>query len=326
MSETPREYRTKPRKNILPKLTCGCPGGKANREETTYEEIRDMFLQEKFIAGLPLDQARFIMEREPATAQEALKHALVFESAKQATCSDRERFKKFEPNHNDGASEGKSQEETKSETNSKGGPTATRQFQHSKEEADGTVSAIPVYPVRKVGATTQTRSYGRKTDEPSTPSQILFGNITLQELGRAQRVDPTLARTRKLAASHSTRQGNENQATKPEATYRWRQGILYRVHSREGKAVHQVVVPRAYRQEVLRWAHDTPMAGHLGVRRTKYKVANNYSWPGIFADASRYCKACDICRRVSPRNSVFSRVVVDKGDTPSLTEEISSGT
>ncbi|PVD28080.1 hypothetical protein C0Q70_10661 [Pomacea canaliculata] len=98
-----------------------------------------------------------------------------------------------------------------------------------------------------------------------------------------------------------------------------------RVRSREGKAVHQVVVPKAYRQEVLRLAYDTPMAGYLGVRRTKYKMANDFSWPGIFADARRHCKACDICRRSSPCNSVFSRAVMYKGYTASLTEKINSG-
>ncbi|PVD37207.1 hypothetical protein C0Q70_04202 [Pomacea canaliculata] len=93
-------------------------------------------------------------------------------------------------------------------------------------EADGTVSSIPVYPVRKVGAATLTRPYGRKTDEPSTPPQALLGSITLEEMGRAQRADPTLARIPKLAEGGSTRQEGESRATKPEAIYRCRKGIL----------------------------------------------------------------------------------------------------
>ena len=30
---------------------------------------------------------------------------------------------------------------------------------------------------------------------------------------------------------------------------------------------HQIVVPRAYRSEILNLAHETPMSGHLDVKR-----------------------------------------------------------
>ena len=31
---------------------------------------------------------------------------------------------------------------------------------------------------------------------------------------------------------------------------------------------HQIVVPKSYRQEILRMAHETPLSGHMGVNKT----------------------------------------------------------
>ena len=36
--------------------------------------------------------------------------------------------------------------------------------------------------------------------------------------------------------------------------------------------VNQIVVPRAYRPEILNLAHETPMSGHLGVNKTYHKL------------------------------------------------------
>ena len=35
----------------------------------------------------------------------------------------------------------------------------------------------------------------------------------------------------------------------------------------EWQVVHQIVVPQVYRQEIIKLAYDTPMAGNLGVKR-----------------------------------------------------------
>ena len=43
---------------------------------------------------------------------------------------------------------------------------------------------------------------------------------------------------------------------------------------------HQIVVPRAYRPEILNLAHETPMSGHLGVNKTYHKILNHFFWPG----------------------------------------------
>ena len=37
----------------------------------------------------------------------------------------------------------------------------------------------------------------------------------------------------------------------------------------EWQVVHQIVVPQVYRQEIIKLVYDTPMAGHLGVKKNK---------------------------------------------------------
>jgi len=40
----------------------------------------------------------------------------------------------------------------------------------------------------------------------------------------------------------------------------------------EWQVSHQIVVPTCYRNDVLHLAHDSPLAGHLGVNKTYQRV------------------------------------------------------
>ena len=44
---------------------------------------------------------------------------------------------------------------------------------------------------------------------------------------------------------------------------------------------HQVVLPKLYRNGVLSMAHETPLAGHLGISKTYNKILNHFFWPLI---------------------------------------------
>ena len=44
---------------------------------------------------------------------------------------------------------------------------------------------------------------------------------------------------------------------------------------------HQIVVPKAYRPEILNLAHETPMSGHLGINKTYHKILKHFYWPGL---------------------------------------------
>ena len=90
----------------------------------------------------------------------------------------------------------------------------------------------------------------------------------------------------------------------------------------------QVVLPKSYHNGVLSMAHETPLAGHLGVSKTYNKILNHFSfWPLIKTDVSNFCRSCHTCQMVGKPNQKiphaplhpipafeepFSRVIIDR--------------
>ena len=122
-------------------------------------------------------------------------------------------------------------------------------------------------------------------------------NVTKEMLIHAQRNDSslTLCFSSVVAAEENRRpvvffQGN---------------GVLMRrwsPDSSEINVVHQVVVPKDYRPHVLSLAHDSSLAGHLGVKKTYHRVLRNFFWPGLKSDVVKYCRTCHTCQIVGKPN------------------------
>ena len=82
---------------------------------------------------------------------------------------------------------------------------------------------------------------------------------------------------------------------------------------------HQVVLPECLRDSVIKLAHDQPLAGHLGVKKTKERIMKAFYWPGIFRNVSEHCMACDTCQKVVKRTNVKAPMV----NTPIISEPFS---
>ena len=135
-----------------------------------------------------------------------------------------------------------------------------------------------------------------------------------EELIQWQKTDPTLTKIRALATQG---QGNFEECD----------GIIYRNYrSNEGEEIaniQQLVLPRVYRKKVLEVAHDIPMAGHLGKKKTLNRILQRFFWPGITTDVKQYCRACAPCQKVAKKSNKvclqsmpiieepFSRVAMD---------------
>jgi hypothetical protein len=63
--------------------------------------------------------------------------------------------------------------------------------------------------------------------------------------------------------------------------------------------VDRIVVPEAYRNEVLRVAHTIPLAGHMGVKKTSDRITAHFFWPGLKSDVKQYCGTCPECQMVA---------------------------
>ena len=71
---------------------------------------------------------------------------------------------------------------------------------------------------------------------------------------------------------------------------------------------HPIVVPRAYRPEILNLAPETQMSGHLGINKTYHKILNHFFWPGLKYDVSQHCKSCHTCQMVGKPNQIIPKV------------------
>jgi len=89
-------------------------------------------------------------------------------------------------------------------------------------------------------------------------------------------------------------------------TYEVTNDILYRVRTTDGDTSRQIVLPKKYRQDVLRLAHDIPMSGHQGIKRTKNRIQNEFYWPGMYSDVNSYVKSCDICQKTAHKGHTRS--------------------
>ena len=73
-------------------------------------------------------------------------------------------------------------------------------------------------------------------------------------------------------------------------------------------------------------AHETPLAGHMGVNKTCQKIINHFYWPSLRKDVVEFCKSCHACQMVGKPNQIipkaplppipavqepFSRIIVD---------------
>lgn len=140
---------------------------------------------------------------------------------------------------------------------------------------------------------------------------------SMADLKKEQREDETLTRLHELAQTNVHR---------GQISYEYEKDVLYRQYvDKQGKKHRQLVVPRKLRPKVLSVGHDAPMAGHLGQKKTRERVWQEFYWPGIVGDVKRYCMSCDTCQKTSPKGrtkrvqlgkmpiieTAFKRVAVD---------------
>ena len=105
----------------------------------------------------------------------------------------------------------------------------------------------------------------------------------------------------------------ETQAALKQVGYYKKSGVLMRhwkppdaPANETWRAVHQIVVPGPYRNEVLHLAHESPLAGHLGINKTHQRVLQHFYWPGLRKDVVKFCNTCQVigklnqCKQVAP--------------------------
>ena len=58
-----------------------------------------------------------------------------------------------------------------------------------------------------------------------------------------------------------------------------------------------LVIPNALRHKLLQLCHDSPLAGHAGIRKTFKLISKEFWWPGMRKDCTAYVESCHVCGR-----------------------------
>lgn len=190
--------------------------------------------------------------------------------------------------------------------------------------------------VTGVGTTKSNNSFKSSEDTPFVDlSESIYTQLTLesndnesvrQQFMREQRRDTELN-------GYFDRVVEKERAGEEPVCFYVDDGVLVRHWSpphtspgQEWKVKKQIVVPRPYRPQIMSMAHDLPIAGHLGIRKTFVRITNEFWWPSVKRDIANYCKRCHVCQLAGKPNQPipkaplqpipvydepFSRIIID---------------
>ncbi|KAM7298704.1 uncharacterized protein ISCGN_019278 [Ixodes scapularis] len=184
---------------------------------------------------------------------------------------------RYEPNEEEGRSaareelvDGKpagaaNQEDLRSEDAARSSPPDQQQIPEDHEEGQGFIS-------------------------PLSPSLD-----TLRVLDR-----PTLIAEQKSDATlKALPDGYQEGVAHQNISFYTKSGLLCRKYrDRKGRDFDQLVIPLRFREDLLRLAHGNCWSGHLGIRKTKARLMQEYYWPGCWKDVEEFVRSCDVCQRV----------------------------
>ena len=159
-----------------------------------------------------------------------------------------------------------------------------------------------------LGLAVETRSQQKAKEKPFNDLKVPapFAEIvTPDKLRDAQKDDLTLKKVKELVSTGEIKHGKKGSTSK---FILHSDGILYREFQSPvveyGECIQQVVVPKQYRDQVMKLAHESILGGHQGPKKTADKVLAHFFWPGVQSDVTRFCHSCDVCQRTIPKGRV----------------------
>ena len=168
----------------------------------------------------------------------------------------------------------------------------------------GNINGSKLPDMSHFAASLVTRSQAKKDERTykklKVPDQIINSDRNAIELDQAS--DPKLLNIRKrvelgnVTVSRGIHRG--------ETKFIMKKGLIYRQFTLRGKTTSQLVVPSSLTDMVMTLAHESLMAGHIGIQKTIDRVVAEFFWPGVCGDVTRFCKSCDICQRTVQKGRV----------------------
>ena len=130
-------------------------------------------------------------------------------------------------------------------------------------------------------------------------------DVSAEDMKVAQKSDGSLKRCFEAAETGKRIISGEQNVSQ----FTLQKGLLYRRFQSpkvsDNKVFKQLVVPKQYRDTVLKLAHDCIMSGHLGIKKTTDRILSTFYWPGVQGDVVRFCRSCDVCQKTYPKGKVM---------------------
>ena len=102
-------------------------------------------------------------------------------------------------------------------------------------------------------------------------------SLRLEELSNAARVDPNYARP------------------SPVGQRQWeKDGELWTLEI-NGQRCIWVPSDDSLRPKILSEHHETPLAGHFGVKKTYARLQGRFRWDGMRKEVEEFVRTCDVC-------------------------------
>ena len=128
-----------------------------------------------------------------------------------------------------------------------------------------------------------------------------FGLITRERLVRMQQDDESLRLAKESAISKAESE-EHSRCFYLEDGLLMRKWLPRQESPVDWMAHKQIVVPVPLRERLLALAHNTPVAGHCGVRKTRMLLLKHFFWPSIQRDVATHCRHCHVCQIVGKPN------------------------
>lgn len=120
-----------------------------------------------------------------------------------------------------------------------------------------------------------------RTTTLNSVSQVTIEPKDLQRLKSEYTKDPEFSRLLNTAT--------------PEPPYALHSGLLY--------FDTRLCVPDGLtRRQILHDYHDSPISGHLGVKKTTARILAKYYWSSLRKTVAEYIRTCDVCQRTKALN------------------------
>ena len=128
----------------------------------------------------------------------------------------------------------------------------------------------------------------KSSTSESKVEEVAATKMSPDKLGELQQTNLTLDNVCKLTET-------ETVTTNGNVRFAVREGLLYcqckLLDGGEENIVDQLVLPVQCCRIVLEVAHNIPMAGHLGKKKTLHRIQQRFYWCSMFHNVSEYCKS-----------------------------------